>query len=179
MMEGINNNMRPLHIIMSMAGEGSRFLKEGWTTPKPLIKLHDKEFFLRAIGNVKVEDAPMKYSFIVRQEDIDKYQIDQKIKEIQPETSIFSVQTTTRGAVETCLMAREAIDAEDSIVVMDCDLEFKSKDYVDNIEKVLTEPIDKVDGGMLVSFDSNLPKYISAKVDEKMNVIRTAEKKVI
>lgn len=76
-------------------------------------------------------------------------------------------------------MAREAIDAEDSIVVMDCDLEFKSKDYVDNIEKVLTEPIDKVDGGMLVSFDSNLPKYIYAKVDEKMNVIRTAEKKVI
>lgn len=29
--------MRPLHIIMPMAGEGSRFLKEGWTTPKPLI----------------------------------------------------------------------------------------------------------------------------------------------
>ena len=60
--------MRPLHIIMPMAGEGSRFLKEGWTTPKPLIKLHDKELFLRAIGSVKVEDAPMKYSFIVRQE---------------------------------------------------------------------------------------------------------------
>lgn len=66
--------MRPLHIIMPMAGEGSRFLKEGWTTPKPLIKLHDKELFLRAIGSVKVEDAPMKYSFIVRQEHIDKCQ---------------------------------------------------------------------------------------------------------
>lgn len=24
---------------MPMAGEGSRFLKEGWTTPKPLIEL--------------------------------------------------------------------------------------------------------------------------------------------
>lgn len=32
--------LRPLHIIMPMAGEGSRFLKEGWTTPKPLIPLH-------------------------------------------------------------------------------------------------------------------------------------------
>jgi len=31
--------MRPLHIIMPMAGEGSRFVKEGWTTPKPLIEL--------------------------------------------------------------------------------------------------------------------------------------------
>lgn len=171
--------MRPLHIIMPMAGEGSRFLKEGWTTPKPLIKLHDKELFLRAIGSVKVKGAPMKYSFIVRQEHIDKYQIDQKIKEILPEANIFSVQKTTRGAVETCLMAREAIDTEDSIVVMDCDLEFKSKDYVVSIEKILSEPIDKVDGGMLVSFDSDLPKYSYAEVDDEMNVIRTAEKEVI
>ena len=89
---------------MPMAGEGSRFLKEGWTTPKPLIKLHDKELFLRAIGSVKVEDAPMKYSFIVRQEHIDKYQIDEKIKQILPDANIFSVQKTTRGAVETCLL---------------------------------------------------------------------------
>lgn len=26
---------RSLHIIMPMTGEGSRFLKEGWATPKP------------------------------------------------------------------------------------------------------------------------------------------------
>ena len=31
--------MRPLHIVMPMAGEGSRFAKAGWTTPKPLIEL--------------------------------------------------------------------------------------------------------------------------------------------
>ena len=164
---------------MPMAGEGSRFLKEGWTTPKPLIKLHDKELFLRAIGSVKVEDAPMKYSFIVRQEHIDKYQIDEKIKLILPDANIFSVQKTTRGAVETCLMARSAIAPGDSIVVMDCDLEFKSKDYVENIESILSKPIEDVDGGMLVSFDSDLPKYSYAEVDEDMNVIRTAEKEVI
>lgn len=171
--------MRPLHIIMPMAGEGSRFLKEGWTTPKPLIKLHDKELFLRAIGSVKVEDAPMKYSFIVRQEHIDKYQIDEKIKQILPDANIFSVLKTTRGAVETCLMARSAIAPEDSIVVMDCDLEFKSKGYVENIESILSKPTEDVDGGMLVSFDSDLLKYSYAEVDADMNVIRTAEKEVI
>lgn len=171
--------MRPLHIIMPMAGEGSRFLKEGWTTPKPLIKLHGKELFLRAIGSVMVEDAPMKYSFIVRQEHIDKYQIDEKIKAILPDANIFSVQKTTRGAVETCLMARSAISPEDSIVVMDCDLEFRSKAYVEQIQKILEQPFDNVDGGMLVSFDSDLPKYSYAEVDDEMNVMRTAEKEVI
>lgn len=164
---------------MPMAGEGSRFQKEGWTIPKPLIKLRGKELFLRAIGSVKVKNAPMKYSFIVRQEHIDKYQIDKKIKRILPEANIFSVLKTTRGAVETCLMARDTIDVEDSIVVMDCDLEFKSKTYVAYIESVLSKPINQVDGGALVSFDSDLPKYSYAEVDADMDVIRTAEKEVI
>lgn len=171
--------MRPLHIIMPMAGEGSRFLKEGWATPKPLIQLRGKELFLRALGSVSVEDAPMKYSFIVRQEHIDKYQIDKRIKDLLPMANIFAVQKTTRGAVETCLKARSAISNEDSIVVMDCDLEFKSETYVRNIRNILSKPIEEVDGGMLVSFDSNLPKYSYAEIDNDYNVIRTAEKEVI
>ena len=28
--------LRLLHIIMPMAGKGSRFMKEGWTTPKQM-----------------------------------------------------------------------------------------------------------------------------------------------
>lgn len=97
--------MRPLHIIMPMAGEGSRFLKEGWTTPKPLIELKSTPLFIRAINSVSIDDVSMKYSFIVRQEHIDNYKIDQQIKAILPNANIFSVLKTTRGAVETCLMA--------------------------------------------------------------------------
>lgn len=171
--------MRPLHIIMPMAGEGSRFLKEGWTTPKPLIKLQGKELFLRAIDSVLIEGVPMKYSFIVRQEHIEKYQIDKKIKEILPEAHIFAVKKTTRGAVETCLMARQAISEDDSIVVMDCDLEFRSSAYTNYIKQILSKPVTDVNGGMLVSFDSDQPKYSYAEVDSDFNVIRTAEKEVI
>ena len=76
--------MRTLHIIMPMAGEGSRFLKEGWTVPKPLIQLHGIPLFKRAIGSLEVEDIEMKYSFIVRQEHIDKYAIDKRIKDYLP-----------------------------------------------------------------------------------------------
>ena len=47
-------NKRPLHIIMPMAGEGSRFMKEGWTTPKPLIKLNGRELFLHAIDSIDI-----------------------------------------------------------------------------------------------------------------------------
>lgn len=171
--------MRPLHIIMPMAGEGSRFLNEGWTTPKPLIRLGGKELFLRALDSVCVEGAPVKYSFVVRQEHIARYHIDSKIREILPLAHVFSVSHTTRGAVETCLMARSCMAEEDSIVVMDCDLEFRSVNYIKCIKEILSKPLEEVDGGILVSFDSDQPKYSYAEVDENNNVIRTAEKEVI
>ena len=171
--------MRPLHIIMPMAGEGSRFLKEGWTTPKPLIELHGIPLFMRAIGSVSVEGAPMKYSFIVRQEHIERYHIDEHIWSILPEAKVFSVEKTTRGAVETCLMAESAIGKDDAVVVMDCDLEFRSKAYTEGIKEILNLPITDANGGMLVSFESCEPRYSYAEVDENMNVKRTAEKEVI
>ncbi len=169
--------MRTLHIIMPMAGEGSRFRNAGWTTPKPLIELKGKPLFVRAIESVKVDDAPMKYSLIVRQEHIDEYAIDKGIRDILPDAMIYSVEKTTRGAVETCLMAEAGIADDDAVVVMDCDLEFRSKSYKRIIEDALKN--DNATGGALVSFDSDEPKYSYAALDDNGNVVRTAEKEVI
>ncbi len=169
--------MRSLHIIMPMAGEGSRFRNAGWTTPKPLIELAGKPLFVRAIESVRVDSAPMKYSLIVRQEHIDEYGIDKGIREILPDAMIYSVEKTTRGAVETCLMAEAGIADDDAVVVMDCDLEFRSEAYRRIIEDALNN--EGATGGALVSFDSDEPKYSYAELDENGNVVRTAEKEVI
>ena len=168
--------MRPLHIIMPMAGEGTRFSKAGWTTPKPLIELRGVPLFRRAIDSVAIEGVEMKYSFIVRQEHIDKQHIDKLIKEIQPDANVFSVLKTTRGAVETCLVAESAIDDEDAVVVMDCDLEFRSKRYNELVANALSVSADEADGGALVSFESDNPRYSYALVDDEDRVLRTAEK---
>lgn len=171
--------LRPLHIIMPMAGEGSRFLKEGWKTPKPLIQLHGMPLFKRAIGSVHADGIQMKYSFIVRQNHIDEYGIDNGIQSFLPEANIFSILQTTRGAVETCLMAESAIEDNDAVVVMDCDLEFRSKQFIELIKASLAKSGEEAEGGALVSFDSDSPKYSYAEIDENNVVIRTAEKEVI
>lgn len=164
---------------MPMAGEGSRFKKEGWTTPKPLIDLNDMPLFKHAISSVSIEGVEYKYSFIVRQEHIDEYNIDKGIKSFLPEANIFSVQKTTRGAVETCLIAESAIADDDAIIVMDCDLEFRSKEFVRIIKDILSKPACEVNGGALVSFESHEPRYSYASLGEDGFVIRTAEKEVI
>lgn len=171
--------MRKLHIIMPMAGEGSRFANAGWTIPKPLIELNGEPLFKHAISSVAADDIKMKYSFIVRQEHIDKYKIDEGIKGFLPEANVFSVMKTTRGAVETCLIAESAIEDNDAIIVMDCDLEFRSRQFVEIIKSILDRSIDEVDGGALVSFNSNEPKYSYAEIDADGYVVRTAEKEVI
>lgn len=171
--------MRTLHIIMPMAGEGSRFRDAGWTTPKPLIELNGKPLFLRAIESVKVEGAPMKYSFIVRQEHIDKYDVDKGIKEIIPSAKIYYVEKTTRGAVETCMIAEEGVADDDAVVVMDCDLEFRSQRYAELIKEALKTPAEESKGGALVSFESDQPKYSYAELGDNGLVKRTAEKEVI
>lgn len=171
--------MRRLHIVMPMAGEGSRFRDAGWTTPKPLIELKGKPLFVRAIESVKVDGAEMKYSFVVRQEHIDRYGIDKSIREILPEAMVYSVEKTTRGAVETCLVAEAGIADDDAVVVMDCDLEFDSAGYRRLIFDALNCPEDKASGGALVSFESDEPRYSYAETDADGRVIRTAEKEVI
>ena len=169
--------MRTLHIIMPMAGEGSRFRNAGWCTPKPLIELKGKPLFLRAIDSVKVADAPMKYSFIVRQEHIDEYHIDKMIREILPEAMVYSVKKTTRGAVETCLVAEEGIADDDAVMVMDCDLEFRSESY----NRLITDALNSADakGGALVSFESTDSRYSYAALGKDGLVTRTAEKEPI
>lgn len=171
--------MRELHVIMPMAGEGSRFLKEGWTTPKPLIEINGMPLFMRAINSINNEGICMRYSFIVRQEHIDKYQIDQKIKEILPQANIFIVQKTTRGAVETCLKAEKEIMPNEAVLIMDCDLEFSSQSLMNKIRDILSKPSNEVEGGLLVSFESNNPRYSYAEVNDDNIVLRTAEKEVI
>ena len=90
---------------------------------------------------------------------------------------IYSVEKTTRGAIETCLKAEENIKDEDGVIVMDCDLEFSSEKFNGLIRNALKAPYAK--GGALVSFESDYPKYSYAEVDEKGMVKRTAEKEVI
>lgn len=76
--------MRHLHVIMLMDGEGSRFLKEGGTTPELLIELNGQPLFKHAISSVTDKEISMKCFFIVHQEYIYKLLIYKGIKSFIP-----------------------------------------------------------------------------------------------
>lgn len=167
---------RKIHLIMTMAGEGSRFKNAGIDMPKPLIELNGKPLFEHAMHTVSgIDIASM--TFVVRKEHIDKYNIDKKILDIYPQACIIAVKQTTRGAADTAFLAvrtlilNDVADWNDSLIIMDCDVAVESNEW----KQALQNPDCD---GILLSFKSTDARYSYAQV-ENGTVISTAEKEVI
>lgn len=159
---------------MPMGGEGSRFKVTGVNTPKPLILANGIPFYQRALNSVN-GNFEKKVSAIIRAEHVKEYNLDKSITQFCPDSKIYTIDKTTGGAVQTCLIADIADD--DAVLILDCDFEFRSKSFMEYIASLLNEDAD--DRGAVLSFYSDKTKYSYAKVDENNFVVRTAEKQVI
>ena len=168
--------MSAVHIIMPMAGEGSRFKEQGYDVPKPLIKLNDVELYRHALNSIDTNEQlngyDFKYTFIIREEFRDII-VPQLLKSY-PKANILSVEETTKGALETVMIAENYIEDYDYFIVMDCDLEFKSEEFME----VLNEAID-TDSPLLLSFYSRDNKYSYVAINDLNDVIHVAEKEVV
>lgn len=163
---------------MPMAGEGSRFVKQGWNTPKPLIEVEGVKLFERAINSIQINQIEIEHTFIIRKEHSVKFCLNSILKKIFPDATILSVEKTTRGAAETCYLAAQKYSPNDALLILDCDLEFKSSFFCQAIKDSVTTDRVILDGS-LVSFKANSPRYSYAKVDENNFVTEIAEKQVI
>ena len=161
---------------MPMGGEGSRFKSAGIDTPKPLIKANGVSFFERALRSISNYISDYELTCIVRSEHVKQYHIDEEIQKVH-KANIITIEKTTRGAVETVMLAKNFINDNDTVLIMDCDLEFISNEYINEIKKVLNNT--SIYDGLVLSFESSDPRYSYAAVDGNDIVIKTAEKIVI
>lgn len=164
-----------IHLVMPMAGAGSRFFKNGFVTPKPLIEINDKPFLFwatKSISNfIEVEDI----IFVVLEQHIKEFKIDEKIKEYFPKAKIVTIPEILNGAVLTCMEGIKEIDDDLPIIFNDCDHAFISSEFNTYAN---SGKFDELDGGLL-TFESNEPRYSFLQMDEVGNVINTVEKKVV
>lgn len=160
---------------MPMGGLGSRFAKEGYTTPKPLITVDGKPMFMRALDSFA--GVPnIRHIFVIRKEHDEAYDLANKIREQLPDAQILLLDHDTGGAVETCMIAKDVIDDSLPLTVADCDIYFASQSY---FEKVARAAQTGKPDGMLLTFDADDPRYSYVELDAAGKAIRTAEKVVI
>lgn len=167
---------KTLQILIPMGGLGQRFREAGYNTPKPLIDVNGVPMFKKALATYDSYKGDKTYIFIIRKDTDDEYNIGKQILEILPNAKIKILNHNTRGAVETCLIAEDFINPELPLVIMDCDISFDSKNYFELIKDAIDN--NSYDG-LLLSFESNDPRYSFAEINENNIVTRTAEKVAI
>jgi NDP-sugar pyrophosphorylase family protein len=165
---------RMLHLVMPMGGKGSRFLQHGYNYPKPLIQIHGAPFFFWAAQSIRKFVKLQSLIFVVLQEHIDSFQIDQEILRYYPEAKIHVITEVLNGAVLTCLEGIKEIE-DGPILFNDCDHVFSCTEFYDFCAK---EEFDCIDGGLL-TFRSDDPQYGYLEFGPDGNVMRTLEKEAI
>lgn len=167
--------MKKIHLIMPMGGAGSRFFKNGFVMPKPLIEINGFPFFYwstLSISNfVEVQDI----TFVVLKQHIEEFNIDEKIKKYFPKAKIVVIPELLNGAVLTCMHGVENIDDDLPIIFNDCDHMFTCEEFYKYCRQGDFGSVD----GALLTFTSNDPKYSFLEMNENGNVIHTVEKQAV
>jgi GTP:adenosylcobinamide-phosphate guanylyltransferase len=153
--------MTTLQVLMPMGGLGTRFRKVGITTPKPLIEVDGAPMFQRALRSFAPWTGDKRVVVVVRADDDAEHGLARQVLRAEPAADIVLLEHDTRGAVETCLEARDRLDPDLPLVIMDCDIAFDSPEYF----RVLAGAVESQDvDGLLLSFHSTEPRYSFAEV---------------
>jgi dTDP-glucose pyrophosphorylase len=168
--------MKPsIHLIIPMAGKGSRFTNGGFEIPKPLISIYGKPMFYWAIQSIKKNISIASLNIVVLNDHIVNFNIDKIILDLFPEAKIQVLPEVTKGAVITCLNGVEYINDNEPIVFNDCDHYFYSSKFYNFFTKKVPENLL----GLLLTFKSNSPNYSYIKYNTNDEIINIVEKQVI
>lgn len=159
-----------MNIVIPMAGEGTRFPRDTYKIPKPLIDIHGTPMIQKAIESLGL---PGTYHFVVRK---DSYydQVCSLLHKILSDPKIISVEETTEGPASSCLLFKDYINTEEELVVANCDqIMWWDSDLFLTVARYY-----KYDG-MVVTYTTDTPKNSYAEIDRYGFVKRIAEKEVI
>jgi NDP-sugar pyrophosphorylase family protein len=161
-----------MNILIPMAGEGSRFKKEGYTFPKPLIEVNGKPMIQCVVENL---DFDANYIFLVRNEHLSKYNIESVLKFVtNGRYDIVPVEKLTEGAACTALLAKDLINNDDELLIANSDqiIEY-SKENFNTIRRFTNF------NASVFTFRAVHPKWSFVKTNSRGVVTEVAEKNPI
>jgi len=162
-----------MKILIPMAGEGSRFAKEGYTFPKPLIEVNGKPMIQAVVENL---DFDAEYIFLVRKKHLEKYDgLESTLERItNGRYKLVIVDGLTEGAACTALLAKDLINNDEDLLIANSDqiIEFEPENFT------LVKNMTNCDS-IVFTFNAVHPKWSFVKVNSRGFAIEVAEKKPI
>ncbi|MGQ9806147.1 MAG: glycosyltransferase family 2 protein [Chlorobiales bacterium] len=163
-----------LNIVIPMAGRGSRFQKEGYELPKPLIPVLGKPMIQVVINNLR-PNRPHRFIFICLQEHLEKYNVAEKLKTwAGDDTEIVTVNQVTEGAACTVLLAKDFINNDDPMMIANSDqwVDIDINDYLNAMDKAQAD-------GMIMTMWADDPKWSFVRFNEAKEITEVVEKEVV
>jgi dTDP-glucose pyrophosphorylase len=164
-----------LALIVPAAGRGSRFSKLGLALPKPLIELEGRPFVWWAVESVLRQVKLRQLVFVVLDEHIANYAIDQRIRSYWPDATVVALAEVTSGAAETAAVGLDALTSPGPVAINDCDHAFVCGSLPYAVRSLQSGSLE----AMLMCFRSANPAYSYARLGASGEVTGTAEKRVI
>lgn len=162
-------------VVIPMSGNGSRFANVGYKDPKPLIPIKEKPMISWVIDNIGID---AKYIYIVKEDHCSNYKLEETLQSKTPNCEIIKVKETTEGAACTVLLARELINNNKPLLMINCDqyLEWDCEDFVFRFFENQKDALVKV-STFLVHDASKKWSYVA--VDDQGYVVDVQEKNPI
>lgn len=158
-----------MNIVIPAAGAGSRF-KPLYSEPKPYIIVGGQSMIATAVETLRIKEGTFHY--ILPVDDLTpgiKHHLSTKT----PKCAFYEIDYVTDGAVQTALLAADAIDTDEELIITNCDqiMSWQWPDIIDQLRQY--------DAG-LVTIRSDDPKHSYADVHPATGVVqRVVEKEVI
>ena len=157
---------------MPIAGENQFFQKSEYPFPKPLIEFNKKTMIEHVINNFSTIKEK-QFIFIINNEDCKKFHLNNVLNIITNHNcKMIILESKTRGAACSAMMAVEYIDNDLPLIISNTDQIFDI-----DLQNVLLN-FKKSDAGV-ITFESIHPRWSYVRLDEREQVIETAEKRPI
>jgi NDP-sugar pyrophosphorylase family protein len=101
-----------------MSGFGKRFTREGYKTPKPLLKVEGKTIIEHVLSMFPEEKD---VTFICNREHLETTDMRKILRQVCPKGNILSIEPHTLGPVHAVLSHPEIFDTEEPIIINYCD----------------------------------------------------------
>lgn len=164
-----------MNLVIPIASNSKFFNIEDYFYPKPLIEILGKPMIQHVIENVTDGVEFKKIIFVVRQDECDKFHLDNTLNLLSPiKPIIVKLRADTKGALCSVLLAIEHINDDEPLVISNADQIFTSG-IGDKIKQFMASPLDAA----CVTFNSVHPRWSYVRTGADGLVVETAEKRPI
>ena len=124
--------------LVTMAGSGARFVKEGYIRPKPLIEVDSEPMVQRALCSLP---RTSRRVVVCRSEHANHPAFDSALRlagENQASLQVVTADAPTEGQASTCLLAQDCLEFPKELLLAPCDtvVSFDENEY----ERLTTSP---------------------------------------